>query len=1420
MSENQTKEETNVLTAAEEPVVDNWPENVDLIIELPGNRSIVLPEVSSGETLHAIRQALADFQETAFLTSFKWELLALEEVDGTKIEKSQDFVNDFSELNNFLQPNVKKCHLKITEEPYDAKKVRSHVKRLKDTTTRAYLVSAAAKDAKESATEEKGDDDEQAAAASGEEKEKSKKAAETKAEPLPKFEKLHDPLQISDFYSKAFITSNKSSPTETNKAEPLNSVVKSVFVSGWNPPPSNRRIQGDLMYLEVVLASEGTVYITATARGFYVNRSNRNNFDPRPANTSHYNHNLFNTLLSYSSNLKTAWSAFVAYSNAKTFQNTRGPLEALYNQLQSFDGDVATLPPNTWFVGSDKNASNYDLFRAQEYVNDLHGVEELGAPREWNDEIQSIRALPANELNEKVVKARLEYRIISDFTENCKKVAVAISDGLIAPLTYADPSQNNIYVYNGIFISRAEDIKDAFKLCEGEEAARKTTARDLLNQKLVKALEIDGLGTVLCTIVDYKGTRYVAQSIIPGIFNQGDNCAQLSYGLLESDKNMTVKNSSLKVYQEIAAKLNLAERNLPVQPIQLKKTEEEIAAAAALAEKTEEENAHSDPLNKLLQAADSSQAAPIKVDEVDNVPIDEATQSIKHIGSVESKLIKGSDGRLYAIEFMRLTPRDANYVEGEKGTKKLSDEGLQKGDTSLYPTYLLRQELLSLFIHRKVNVARQALLVEAANKEKELSGTTENSASTESKEKEETKKEATTSTTPEVTTVEGDEEDIQIVKEESKKDETPVIDEALQNSLATEYAEKFRQITPKSLGLEVNVNCFYDFISEVNAEQLQKDEDLVREISSFLFDNVIPMVTKQIREGEFFPRDLSSMVNYLHRMGVNMRYLGYLAKLASDQEKEDSDLFLTGKQRIHSMPFYWLEFLIIEMLSRSVKHLLNNKLRNNTLLASAPATTIASLLNHVLSILADPSVRATAEKEGGEKKSEETTATAIIPAHVDEKKSTNKKKKKKGGSSSSTNHHQKGDGLTGIHDSTINLDHLLTSDDYLNGFTSREECLQELSKMLAGRYLYEFSLLTELLTPTPTEPTDADAQQTATNNFLRTRLSPTMLIHRICQQCGIVLAVKNYSFRTSLTPITKDDIIGLVPKTKTSEPDSYINEFNEYLNTSSEFLQQGNDIAAFEYAQQAVNVINQITGPTHLHAFQATDQLSAVLINSTTDLKLAISMASRSLLLSAQVYGIASQETILHLIQLGVLYAEININDLALEYYQSAKYYLQLIAGDHHPELANIYMRMAALYEKLQDIDTSLKCLFRARVYTGDLFKSCMLTISIASLYYHHGYVHEAVNTQKNGYKILKELVKDNDERLMEVKKNLEMYIRASSTTSQTHRYPLEQVVSSSSQGDFLEAMTNAGSSSPEGEREEAGKKKKKNNNKKSKGKK
>jgi protein TIF31 len=398
MSDNQETEETQQQVAQ-----DLWPDVVDLIIELPGNKKIVLPEVSSGETLSAIRQALADFQETAFITSFKWELKGMVDIQGNQVEVAQEFLNDFTELNTFLQPNIKSCLFKIAEEQYDVKKVKAHVKRLKDISRRNFLISAAPKDAKK---------DKKSGPETNETEEKTAKK-ESKLEPLPKFEKLLEPSLLGNFFQKVFAEPGKPADNKPAVAsEPLNSVIKSVFVSGWNPPPSNRRLQGDLLYVEVVLANEGTVYLTATSRGFYVNRSNRTTFDPRPANNPHFAHTLFQTLLSFSANLRTAWTNLCTYSEQHQFSS--GPLSQLETQFQNFQGDVNTLPPNTWLMNPEiKNQSSYDLFRAQEHLSDLLGADELGAPREWNDEIQSIRSLPASELGEKIVKARLEHRVSS-----------------------------------------------------------------------------------------------------------------------------------------------------------------------------------------------------------------------------------------------------------------------------------------------------------------------------------------------------------------------------------------------------------------------------------------------------------------------------------------------------------------------------------------------------------------------------------------------------------------------------------------------------------------------------------------------------------------------------------------------------------------------------------------------------------------------------------------------------------------------------------------------------------------------------------------------------------------------------------------------------------------------------------------------
>lgn len=48
--------------------------------------------------------------------------------------------------------------------------------------------------------------------------------------------------------------------------------LKVLTMSGWNPPPGNRKMHGDLMYLFVITAEDRQISITASTRGFYLNQ--------------------------------------------------------------------------------------------------------------------------------------------------------------------------------------------------------------------------------------------------------------------------------------------------------------------------------------------------------------------------------------------------------------------------------------------------------------------------------------------------------------------------------------------------------------------------------------------------------------------------------------------------------------------------------------------------------------------------------------------------------------------------------------------------------------------------------------------------------------------------------------------------------------------------------------------------------------------------------------------------------------------------------------------------------------------------------------------------------------------------------------------------------------------------------------------
>ena len=94
----------------------------------------------------------------------------------------------------------------------------------------------------------------------------------------------------------------------------------SIAFGGFNPPPSHRRLLGDLAYLEVTLPrDESVVHVTAIPTGFYINRttgssntisgghSNDYRFDPTPAADPCFSHSLLDCLLLKSKALRAAW---------------------------------------------------------------------------------------------------------------------------------------------------------------------------------------------------------------------------------------------------------------------------------------------------------------------------------------------------------------------------------------------------------------------------------------------------------------------------------------------------------------------------------------------------------------------------------------------------------------------------------------------------------------------------------------------------------------------------------------------------------------------------------------------------------------------------------------------------------------------------------------------------------------------------------------------------------------------------------------------------------------------------------------------------------------------------------------------------------------------------------------------------------
>ncbi|KAJ1496348.1 clustered mitochondria-domain-containing protein [Baffinella frigidus] len=584
-------------TPGDAPQVEDVPEdeNFRLVLKtLLGGLQLSFV-ATTGDTLMDVRQFLTEASETCFYTHY------ILRHDGVEL-------NDFVEVSTLVErtPEGPVVNLVMAEGLYEDRTVRMHVRRLREILeppkvtpgSAAFLLLPSVQDG--------------ALVSSPLDKTLDVTALETEEEQKgPMTSACHLPA-IFDF--------DFGVPMPPKDPQCL----KSVTLSPLNPPPPHRLLHGDLVYLDVVLCDDRACVVTATARGFYVNCTPSTgatrvlNPERDTASTLSY------TLVGLLNQLSPAFKRNIV--KLMVAHASRDPLEAIAHQ--------SVISP--WVVAP-RDAHAPDPHRLEDWVANAYGMEGGTISRDWNEEQQSCRELAKDTPRDATLRQRTIFKITADFVEAATKGAVAVIDRCIPPINPMDPTAAQMYVYNSIFFSFAADrppnapdgvghtpseipegapsgkpegagrgeVSADVESALAEQTSYASSNADLVGVRHFSRTDTDGLYTLATALVDYRGSRVVAQSIIPGIL-QGEQLSSLIYGSVDGGQKV--------LWHEA--------------------------------------------FHEKLRAA----AAPLHIKEC--TVVDGSGAEHKIAAPVDCKGIMGSDSRMYLLDLVRITPLDPAF-EGD-----------------------------------------------------------------------------------------------------------------------------------------------------------------------------------------------------------------------------------------------------------------------------------------------------------------------------------------------------------------------------------------------------------------------------------------------------------------------------------------------------------------------------------------------------------------------------------------------------------------------------------------------------------------------------------------------------------------------------------------------------------------------------------
>uniref|UniRef100_A0A673GS79 Clustered mitochondria protein homolog n=1 Tax=Sinocyclocheilus rhinocerous TaxID=307959 RepID=A0A673GS79_9TELE len=574
-------------------------------IQAPGTEPFDL-QVSPQEMVQEIHQVLMDREDTCHRTCFSLQL------DGNVLD-------NFAELKS-IEGLQEGSLLKVVEEPYTIREARIHVRHIRD-----LLKSLDPSDAYN------GVDCNSLSFLSvftdgdlGDTGKRKKKGNELE--------------QIDCTPPEHILPGSKEHPLvplqPQNKDWKPMQCLKVLTMSGWNPPPGNRKMHGDLMYLYIVTVEDRHVSITASTRGFYLNQSTTYTFNPKPANPSFLSHSLVELLSQISAAFKKNFTALQKKSQKLVFPRQHRHRLACLRQ---------------------------ELIEASSRLGDEEHIP--GQTRDWNEELQTTRELSRKNLPERLLRERAIFKVHSDFAAAATRGAMAVIDGNVMAINPGEETRMQMFIWNNIFFSLGFDVRDHYRELGGDAAAHAAPTNDLNGVRAYSAVDVEGLYTLGTVVVDYRGYRVTAQSIIPGI--------------LEREQEQSVIYGSIDFGKTVVSHPKYLE----------------------LLEKT---------------------SRPLKVQH--HAVLNEKDTAVELFSSVECKGIIGNDGRHYILDLLRTFPPDLNFlpVEGEE----LAPESKKLGFPRQHRHRLacLRQELIEAFVEHRyllfMKMAALQLMQQKANKDK------------------------------------------------------------------------------------------------------------------------------------------------------------------------------------------------------------------------------------------------------------------------------------------------------------------------------------------------------------------------------------------------------------------------------------------------------------------------------------------------------------------------------------------------------------------------------------------------------------------------------------------------------------------------------------------------------------------------------